>query len=128
MCNKMVILISFPGPRREALLAILRCSLAYEEIFSFADLAETGAQLKIPDAELIILDQGVLDGNQLKLSIPLIRQWNRQALIVLIVGHPREIFQEALYRPDAILCDGFSSASLAQEMERLKLPRGPLCG
>ena len=117
--QRKIVLLSSPGPRREALLAILRSMPRSGKIFCFPTLVESEAQMKTPEATVVIIDH--LPGEiSLKQAIPFIRQWNHQALILLLVENPREIFQDTLHRPDAVLCDGFSSASLAREVERLQ--------
>lgn len=112
------ILLSSNGARRELLLAILRSMPGIGKILCFAALGEGESQIKITETAIVIIDDGP-DEKCFKQVIPLIRQWNHAALILLIVGHPREIFQDTLNRPDAVLSGDFSSTSLAKEIERL---------
>ncbi len=67
---------------------------------------------------MVIIDDS-LNEKILEQAIPLIRQWQCAASILLIAGHPGKIFQDALYRPDAVLCNACSSDSLAKEIGRI---------
>ncbi len=121
-----IILLSDPGPRRDALLAILRSMPGPQDVLNFSTLDESETQVKTPESALIIIDQAV-DGGPLRQAIPIIRQWNSRASILLLAAHPREMFQNSPDRPDSVLCNGFSFTLLIREVERLKLEGGPLC-
>jgi hypothetical protein len=117
--QRKIILLAGPGPRRDVLLAVLRSMPRPGAILYFNTLLESEAHLKTAEALVVIVDH-MPDDQSLKPTIACIRQWNREAAILLLVGNPREIFQDNLHRPDAVLCNGFSLASLAQEVERLQ--------
>ncbi len=114
-----IVLITHPGHRKDALVAIIQSMPAQNEISWFATLAESEAKLKTAERMLVILDHEPGE-TRTQCAIPIIRQWNRRASILLLVQHPGELFPDTA-RPDALIFDGFSSTSLAQEMNRLKV-------
>ncbi len=112
-----IILVSCPGLRQDTLKALI-CSLpGVEEVFSTASLGECVSILGPFDPALVVVDHSISPA-QFEQAVPLIREKNPKAWILMLVGHPRDTFAFANPRPDSILCDGFSSVCLMEEIQK----------
>jgi len=112
-----IILVSCPGFRQDTLKALIYSLPGVDEIFLTECLDECISRLGKFDPALVVIDHSI-NLAQFDRAVPLIREKNPKAWILMLVGHPRDTFAFANPRPDSILCDGFSSASLMEEIEK----------
>jgi DNA-binding NarL/FixJ family response regulator len=110
-----IILISNPGLRRDTLLALLKSISGVQKVFSTDTLDECERAIPRRAPALVIVDHS-LNENLCEQAVPMIRGRNPKAWILMLVAHPRDTFAFSSARPDSILCDGFSSASLMEEI------------
>jgi DNA-binding NarL/FixJ family response regulator len=111
------ILVSNPGIRRDSLLALLQSVPDIEPVIIAGTFEECERAIPGNEPILVVVDHAA-NGVQPEQTISMIRQKNSKAWIVLLVSHPRDTFAFSISRPDSILCDGFSSASLLEEIQK----------
>jgi DNA-binding NarL/FixJ family response regulator len=110
-----MILISTPGIRRDTLLALLQSISGVQKVFSTDTVDECEYAIPRHEPALVIVDHS-LNESQVERAVPMIRRRNPKAWILMLVSHPRDTFAFSNARPDSILCEGFSSASLMEEI------------
>ena len=101
----------------ENLNALLKSYPGIEEIICADQWSEIIGILKTNQPVLVVFDHTTSE--TIHLDIQSVRQLNASARILLLVAHPQDAYPIGNARPDAILCDGFSTASLFSEIEQL---------
>ncbi len=111
------ILLSNPGLRQDTLLALVKSLPEIGEVVSTDSLEECVLTLQRDDQALVVIDH-TLSEQKLNRAVALIREKNPKAWILMLVGHPRDTFAFTNSRPDSILCEGFTSASLLEVIHK----------
>jgi hypothetical protein len=112
-----IITIAKSGRRVENLNALLKSYTGIEEIVCADRYSEIAGILKPEQPVLVVFDH--ISCDTIHLDIRSLRQLDSAARILLLVAHPQDAFPSGTERPDAVLCDGFSTASLFNEIDRL---------
>jgi hypothetical protein len=111
------ILLSRPGLRQDTLLALVKSIPEIGEVVSTDSLEECVLTLERNDQALVVIDH-TLSEQKLNQAVALVREKNPKAWILMLVGHPRDTFAFTNSRPDSILCEGFTSASLLEVIHK----------
>jgi DNA-binding NarL/FixJ family response regulator len=117
-----ILMLSAADRRRDAILAILRTLPGPPEILCADNLKDARHLLDFTRVGLVILDHS-LETDAQKRALEEIRRTAKPVWIIQLVAHPREAFSLGEPRPDTVLCDGFSSADLLDEIQKTK-PKG----
>lgn len=112
-----IILVSAPGLRRDSLLALLQSNPGIQKVVSTDLFEECEKAIPSSDPVMVVVDHTMND-DLVQKALPMIRRQNPKAWILMLVSHPRDTFAYTSCRPDSILCEGFSSVSLSQEIHK----------
>jgi hypothetical protein len=119
-----ILMLSAADRRRDAILAILRTLPGPPEILCADNLEDARYLLDLTRVGLVVILDHSLAPDAQKRAVEEIRRTAQRVWIIQLVAHPREAFSLGEPRPDTVLCDGFSSADLLDEIQKTK-PKAP---